>query len=255
MSPWTLEFNAVYAILLRDAKIYFREKERIIAVLVSPLLFLFVMGRGLAGHSPVPGASYQQFIFPGILCMVILFTSITYGLYIIWDKRLDFLKEVLVAPISRSTLFLGKALGGMVGGAMEAFILLIIGASLILPLGPAKIVEAMLLATLFSFLLVNIGLGIGARMNSMEGFGLVMSFLTWPMFFFGGALFDLTQAGRWLRLAAYFNPFTYCVDLMRWVLLGWSVLPAGFDLAAVLFFCAATAAWGIVSFGGLQQTR
>ena len=69
------------------------------------------------------------------------------------------------------------------------------------------------------------------------------------------ALFDLTQAGRWLRLAAYFDPFTYCVDLMRWVLLGWGVLPSGLDLAAVLLGCAATAAWGIISFGGLQQTR
>ena len=255
MNTLRADLNAVYALFLREIKVYFREKERMIAIMVSPLLFLFVVGRGLAGHSPVPGYNYQQFIFPGILCMVILFTSITYGLYIIWDKRLDFLKEVLVAPISRSTLFLGKALGGMVGGTMEAFILLIIGACIILPLGPGKIAGALLLAMLFSFLLVNIGLGIGARMNSMEGFGLVMSFLTWPMFFFGGALFDLTQAGRGLRLAAYFDPFTYCVDLMRRVLLGWSVLPLGLDLAAVLFFCAATAAWGIVSFGGLQQTR
>jgi len=255
MSPLLCELNAVYALLLREVKIYFREKERIIAIMVSPLLFLFVVGRGLSGHSPVPGYSYQQFIFPGILCMVILFTSITYGLYIIWDKRLDFLKEVLVAPISRSTLFFGKALGGTVGATLEALILLLIGAAFILPLGPFKIAGALALAGLFSFLLVNIGLGLGARMSSMEGFGLVMSFLTWPMFFFGGALFDLTQAGSWLRLAATLDPFTYCVDLMRWVLLGWGVLPAGLDLAAVLFFCAATAAWGIVSFGGLQQTR
>ncbi|MDD5628539.1 MAG: ABC transporter permease, partial [Elusimicrobia bacterium] len=123
------------------------------------------------------------------------------------------------------------------------------------PLGPLKIAGALALAALFSFLLVSIGLGIGARMNSMEGFGLVMNFLTWPMFFFGGALFDLTQSGPALRLAAYGDPFTYCVDLMRWVLLGWSVLPVGLDLAAVLSFCAATGAWGIVSFGGLQQTR
>jgi len=255
MSGLLSGLNAVYALLLREIKIYFREKERIIAVLVSPLLFLFVMGRGLSGHSPVPGYDYQQFIFPGILCMVILFTSITYGLYIIWDKRLDFLKEVLVAPISRTTLFLGKALGGMIGSTAEAIILLLIGAAFILPIGPIKIAAAALLSMLFSFLLVNIGLGIGARMNSMEGFGLVMSFLTWPMFFFGGALFDLSQSGSALRLAAYLNPFTYCVDLMRWVLLDWSVLPASVDLAAVLFFCAVTAAWGIVSFGGLQQTK
>lgn len=255
MSLLTIEFNAVYAILLREAKIYFREKERIIAVLVSPLLFLFVMGRGLAGHSPVPGVSYQQFIFPGILCMVILFTAITYGLYIIWDKRLDFLKEVLAAPISRATLFLGKSLGGMLGAVAEAFILLLIGAAFILPLGPLRIAAALAASMLVAFLMAAIGLAIGARMKSMEGFGLVMSFLTWPMFFFGGALFDLNQSGPWLRLAAYLDPFTYCVDLMRHILLGWSVLPPALDLAAVLACTAAATAWGVVSFGALQQTR
>jgi ABC-2 type transport system permease protein len=250
-----IDLEAVYALLLREVKIYFREKERIVAILVSPLLFLFVMGRGLSGQSPVPGASYQQFIFPGILCMVVLFTSITYGLYIIWDKRLDFLKEVLAAPISRGTLFFGKALGGTVGATLQAAILLLIGAAFILPLGPLRFAGALALAALFSFMLVNIGLGLGARMNSMEGFGLVMSFLTWPMFFFGGALFDLSGAGPWLRLAAVLDPFTYCVDLMRWTLLGWGVFPAGLDLAAVLLCTAGTAAWGIISFGGLQQTR
>jgi ABC-2 type transport system permease protein len=246
---------AVYALLLREVKVYLREKERIIAVLVSPLLFLFVMGRGLSGRSPAPGYDYQQFIFPGVLCMVILFTAVTYGLYIIWDKRLDFLKEVLAAPISRSTFFLGKTLGGMVGAVAEAFILLLIGAFFILPIGPLQFAGALLLSTLFSFLLASLGLGIGARMNSMEGFGLVMSFLTWPMFFFGGALFDLTQSGPWLRLAAALDPFTYCVDLMRRVLLGWSVYPWPVDLAVVLLCCAAAAAWGIVSFGAMQQTR
>lgn len=250
-----IDLEAVYALLLREVKIYFREKERIISIMVSPLLFLFVVGRGLSGSSPVPGYTYQQFIFPGILCMIILFTAITYGLYIIWDKRLDFLKEVLVAPISRGTLFFGKALGGAVGATLEALILLVIGAAFILPMGLLQFAAALGLGALFSFLLVNIGLGIGARMNSMEGFGLVMSFLTWPMFFFGGALFDLSGAGRWLRLAAVLDPFTYCVDLMRWTLLGWGAFPVGLDLAAVLLCTLATAAWGIVSFGGLQQTR
>jgi len=255
MSSWADDGWAVYALVLREVKVYVREKERIVAVLVSPLLFLFVVGRGLSGHSPVPGLSYQQFIFPGIVGMVILFTAITYGLYIIWDKRLDFLKEVLAAPISRGVFFLGKTLGGMLGAVAEALLLLLIGAVFILPLGPLQVLGALGVAVLSSFLMASIGLAIGARMNSMEGFGLVMSFLTWPMFFFGGALFDLSHAGRWLRLAAYLDPFTYCVDLLRAVMLGWSVLPWGADLAAVLFFCAASAWWGIVCFGGMQQTR
>jgi ABC-2 type transport system permease protein len=255
MTGFEAAANAVYALLLREVKIFFREKERIIAVLVSPLLFLFVVGRGLSGSSPVPGYTYQQFIFPGIVSMVILFTAITYGLYIIWDKRLDFLKEVLAAPISRTVMFLGKSLGGMLGAVVESLLLLLIGAAFILHLGPLQILAALLVTVLAAFLMTNIGLAIGAWMNSMEGFGLVMSFLTWPMFFFGGALFDLTKSGRWLRLAAYLDPFTYCVDLMRRVMLGWSALPPALDLAAVLVFGAVTAVWGVISFGGLQQTR
>ncbi len=255
MNRLAAESIAVYALLLREIKVYFREGERILAVLVSPLLFLFVVGRGLSGHSPVTGCSYQQFIFPGILCMVVLFTAVTYGLYIIWDKRLDFLKEVLVAPISRGTLFLGKVLGGMVGAVLESLILLIIGASFILPLKAGQAASALILATLTSFLMAAIGLAVGARMKSMEGFGLVMSFLTWPMFFFSGALFDISGSGRWLRLASCLDPLTYCVDLMRRIMLGWSVFSPGADLAAILAFCAAAAAWGVWSFGGLQQSR
>ncbi|MDD5657152.1 MAG: ABC transporter permease [Elusimicrobia bacterium] len=255
MRLWSVDLNAVYALLLREVKIYVREKERIVAVLVSPLLFLFVMGRGLSGRSPVAGYDYQQFIFPGILCMVLLFTAVTYGLYIIWDKRLDFLKEVLAAPISRTTLFLGKSLGGTAGAAAEGALLLAVGAAFVLPIGPARAAGALGLCALIAFLMANIGLTLGARMRSMEGFGLAMSFLTWPMFLFGGALFDLSGAGRWLRLAACADPFTYCVDLMRWILLGWGVFSPALDLAAVLAFCLATAVLGVYAFGGLQQSR
>jgi ABC-2 type transport system permease protein len=250
-----MAINAIYALLLREVKIYFREPERIVAVLISPLLFLFVIGHGLSGRSPVPGATYQQFIYPGVLCMVLLFTSVTYGLYIIWDKRLDFLKEVLAAPISRTTLFLGKSFGGMIGSVLEGLLLLVIGAAFVLPLGPLRLAAALGLSVLISFLMVNVGLALGARMKSMEGFGLVMSFLTWPMFFFGGALFDLSGSSQWLRLAARLDPFTYCVDLMRWIMLGWSVFPPGLDFLAVAFFCAVTAVWGVLAFGGLRQGR
>jgi ABC-2 type transport system permease protein len=181
------DFNAIYALLLREAKIFFREKERIVSILISPLLFLFVMGRGMmSGTSPVAGYTYQQFIFPGILAMVILFTAITYGLYIIWDKRLDFLKEVLAAPISRTTLFIGKSLGGMLGAVIETLILLVIGAFFIVPLSVTKIALCLAASLPVSYMIVNLGLTIGAKMKSMEGFGLVMSFLTWPLFFFSG---------------------------------------------------------------------
>jgi ABC-2 type transport system permease protein len=251
-----MDLNAIYAILLREAKIYFREKERILSILISPLLFLFVMGQGMAGgHSPVDGFSYQQFIFPGIMAMVILFTSITYGLYIIWDKRLDFLKEVLAAPISRSTLFVGKSLGGMLGAIVETLLLLVIGAAMILPMSPLQVLLCLAASFPISYMITNMGLTIGARMKSMEGFGLVMSFLTWPLFFFSGALFDLRTAAPYIRVASLFDPVTYCVDLMRTIMLHNGIFSAWTDLGAIAAFCAATTVLGVAAFGRLQQEK
>lgn len=252
----SLNFNAIYALLLREAKIYFREKERIVSILVSPLLFLFVMGEAMpAGTSPVPGYTYQQFIFPGIIAMVILFTSITYGLYIIWDKRLDFLKEVLAAPISRATLFVGKSLGGMLGALVETLLLLVIGAYFIMPLGPVKTLLCLAVAVPVSYLITNIGLTIGARMKSMEGFGLVMSFLTWPLFFFSGALVDLAASEPYIRVLSLFNPVTYSVDLLRVIMLGQGAFSVWADIAALAFFSLATTLLGVSAFGKLQQEK
>ncbi len=250
-----MNMNAVYALLLREAKIFFREKERIASILVSPLLFLFVMGEGISGHSPVPGYTYQQFIFPGIIAMVLLFTSITYGLYIIWDKRLDFLKEVLAAPISRGTLFFGKALGGMLGAVLETAMLLVIGAIFILPMNPLKALLCLAVSFPISFMITSLGLTIGARMKSMEGFGLIMSFLTWPMFFFSGALFDLKTSASYIRALSVLDPVTYAVDLMRIILLGRGDYPAWADLAAIAFFCLVATFIGVWAFGKLQQEK
>jgi len=251
-----VNFNAIYALLLREAKIFFREKERIISILISPLLFLFVMGKGMAsGTSPVPGYTYQQFIFPGILAMVILFTSITYGLYIIWDKRLDFLKEVLAAPISRATLFIGKSLGGMLGAIIETLLLLLIGALFIIPLSAVKIALCLAISFPVAYMITNIGLTIGAKMKSMEGFGLVMSFLTWPLFFFSGALFDLAAAEPYIRAVSLLDPVTYAVDIMRIIMLGKGAFPAWADLAAIAVFCLVTTLLGVTAFGRLQQEK
>ena len=251
-----MNFNAIYALLLREAKIFFREKERIVSILISPLLFLFVMGRGMvSGNSPVPGYTYQQFIFPGLLAMVILFTSITYGLYIIWDKRLDFLKEVLAAPISRATLFIGKSLGGMLGAIIETLLLLVIGALFIIPLSAVKIALCLAVSFPVAYMITNIGLTIGAKMKSMEGFGLVMSFLTWPLFFFSGALFDLAAAEPYIRAVSLLDPVTYAVDIMRIIMLGKGAFPVWADLSAIAVFCLATTLLGVTAFGRLQQEK
>jgi ABC-2 type transport system permease protein len=106
------ELDGIYAIWLREIKIYMREKERLFSSVISPLLWIFAFGSGLGSHVEMQGYNYQVFIYPGIAIMAVLFTSLFYGVYIIWDRKMDFLKEVLVAPISRSSVFAGKMFGG-----------------------------------------------------------------------------------------------------------------------------------------------
>ena len=120
-------FDGVYAIWVREIIVFMREKERVISAVVTPLMWIFAVGGGLGASVQIEGMSYQMFMFPGIASMAILFGSIFYGMYIIWDRKLDFLKEVLVAPVPRSAVFLGKMLGGMSDALMQVTVLLLIG--------------------------------------------------------------------------------------------------------------------------------
>lgn len=216
------QLNGVKAIIIREIIVFIREKERLISSIISPLLFLFIIGRSLNQNTTIGGYTYQQFIFPGIIAMNILFTSIRYGLYLIWDKRFDFLKEVLVAPISRTSLFFGKALGGVFGSVIEMIILIIIGNIFVLKLSLTQIFLSICVGLISSFMIVSIGLSIGAVTKTMEGFGLVMSFLTWPMFLFSNALFEIKSSSNLITFVSKINPFTYSVDILRKIMLNYS---------------------------------
>ncbi|MER3408290.1 MAG: ABC transporter, partial [Nitrososphaera sp.] len=132
----------VYAIWLREFKVFLREKSRLVASTFTPMLWLFVIGSGIgstASISAAPNLEYQKFIFPGIVAMSIIFTSVFYGSYIIWDRKFDFLKSVMVAPVSRGTVFVGKTLGGMTNSLVQALILLAIGAVIGIPYTPLSV--------------------------------------------------------------------------------------------------------------------
>ncbi|MDL5501631.1 MAG: ABC transporter permease, partial [Candidatus Methanoperedens sp.] len=166
---------------LREAKIYVREKERLISSVISPLLWIYGFGAGLGSTvEKVSGYPYQIFIYPGIMVMTVLFTSLFYGVYIIWDRKLDFLKEVLVAPISRASVFAGKMLGGATDAMVQVIYLIIIGFFINIPFTPLVIIEAFLMLLLISIAMVSIGLVIGANLQSPEGFSLVINFVMWP---------------------------------------------------------------------------
>jgi len=229
-----IQTYGIKAIITREIIVFLREKERLISSIISPLLFLFVIGKALNQNITINGYTYQQFIFPGIIAMNILFTSIRYGLYLIWDKRFDFLKEVLVAPISRTSLFLGKALGGVFGSLIEMTILMIIGYIFVLKISLTQILLSIIICFITSFMIVSIGLSIGAITKTMEGFGLVMSFVTWPMFFFSNALFEIKSSSVLIMAISKLNPFTYSVDILRKIMLGYSTFNILTSLSVIM---------------------
>ncbi|TAN43590.1 MAG: ABC transporter [Candidatus Methanoperedens sp.] len=243
------EIEGIYAIWLREAKIYMREKERVISSIVSPLLWIFAFGAGMgSSFETVQGYSYQIFIYPGIVVMTVLFASLFYGVYIIWDRKLDFLKEVLVAPVSRASVFAGKVLGGATDAMIQVVFLLIIGLFISVPLTPIVIINAFLMLLLISIAMVSIGLVIGANLKSPEGFTLVINFVMWPMFFFSGALFPVSNLSGWLSVVTFINPLTYGVDAIRGIILGTHQFPIFLDVAVMLLFSLIAMGIGVLSF-------
>jgi ABC-2 type transport system permease protein len=249
MSNFFGEIEGIYAVWLREAKIYVREKERLISSVISPLLWIFAFGAGVGSTvTTISGYSYQVFIYPGIAVMAVLFTSLFYGVYIIWDRKLDFLKEVLVAPVSRASVFAGKVLGGATDAMVQGIFLLIIGLFIGVPLAPLVLIQAFFMLLLISIAMVSIGLVIGANLKSPEGFSLVINFVMWPMFFFSGALFPVGNLPSWLEGATYVNPLTYGVDALRGIILGINHFPVYYDTAIMLLFALLAMGAGILSF-------
>ena len=244
----------IYAIWLREFKVFLRERSRIVASTFTPILWLFVIGSGLGSTAPatVPGVDYQQFIFPGIVCMSIIFTSVFYGSYIIWDRKFDFLKSVMVAPISRSSIFVGKTLGGMTNSLIQSAILLVIGAAIGIPFTPLSLVQVIAIILLLSFGLTSLGLALGSYMYSLEGFQMIVSFVVFPLFFLSGALFPLDKLPSWLSVLTAIDPATYGVDAMRNAMLGIGSYPPAVDFVAFIGYTAALGLFGIFSFSRMK---
>src|SRR5918911_952824 len=210
-----LTLSGLYAVWLREFKVFLRESSRLIASIFTPLLWLFVVGSGLGSAAPSVGEDYQKFIFPGIISMSIIFSSVFFGSYIIWDRKFDFLKSVMVAPVSRDTIFVGKALGGMTTSLVQVSILLLVGQPIGIQFGAFSLPEIVVIVLLLSFALTSLGIAMGSYIESLEGFQLIVSFVVFPLFFLSGALFPLQNLPKWLSLLTTVNPVTYAVDALR----------------------------------------
>jgi ABC-2 type transport system permease protein len=234
------ELRKIYGLWHREVLRYWREKSRIVSSLILPLLWLLVFGSGLRGIQ-VPGAqTYQTYIFPGILGMTLLFTSVFSGISVIWDREFGFLKEILVAPVSRTAIVIGKALGSGTSALIQGTILLPLSFLVGVHLSPVSFVIILPTMVLISIGLVSVGLLMASLMTSLEGFNFIMSLVIMPMFFTSGALFPLTSAPAWLRDFSYINPLTYGVDVLRWATFSGadSLLPIYVEFLILALFAA-----------------
>jgi len=224
----SLSHNLVgaYTIWYRDVLRFSRDRMRIIASLGQPLLFLFVFGVGL---SPAMsglgggGMDFTQFMFPGIISMTILFTSIFSAVSIVWDREFGFLKEVMVAPVSRYAVALGKVAGGSTVAMFQGALILFLGPLIGVHMSAGQIVVLLGLMLLLAATMTSLGIMIAARQRTMEGFQMMMNFLLLPMFFLSGALFPLRGIPLWMEFLASINPVTYGVDSLQQVALRGSV--------------------------------
>ncbi|MCX6711977.1 MAG: ABC transporter permease [Candidatus Woesearchaeota archaeon] len=214
--------GALYIMWLRQIKRYWRSRARMIGAIGQPLLFLVALGFGFGPiYQKAGGGNYIDFLAPGIIAMSILFTAMFGGIDVIWDRQFGFLKETLVAPVSRIKIMIGRTLGGATVASFQGIIVLII--SIIIGFRPANLLHiptTLALMFLIALLFTGLGTAIASRLEDMQAFPLIMNFLIMPIFFISGALFPLTGLPEAISLVARFNPLSYGVDGLRQVLTG-----------------------------------
>jgi ABC-2 type transport system permease protein len=250
-----IQLRPIYVICLREFIKFFREKSRLLGTLARPILWLFVVGNGMSALiRPQAGFSYLQFIFPGMIGMTILFASIFSSISIVWDREFGFMKEMLVAPISRLSIVIGKAISGTAISVAQAIIILVLIPFLGIRLTFSQFIEVMLLATLVSFCVTSLGILIAARLTSFDGFNIIMNFLVMPMFFLSGAMYPVTSMPDALRQLSHVNPLTYGIDTFKHVLLRDAAPPMGpefpfaLDLAVVIILSLVMLTLAALSF-------
>ena len=214
--------RGVYIIWYRDMLRFWHDKMRLIGAIVLPLLFLFVFGSGLSNRMGIlgPGVNFAQFIFPGIIGMTVLITSFMSGVSVVWDREFGFLKEVLVAPISRASVAVGKTLGAATIAIIQGAIILLFAPLIGVSLSPGTI--ALLLPSMFLLAIAmgSFGVLLATRIRTIEAFQAIMPMLTFPMIFLSGVFSPVEEGPLWMSIVAKINPATYGIAIIRQVALG-----------------------------------
>jgi ABC-2 type transport system permease protein len=248
----------IYTMWLREMKRFLRVKARVVGSLLMPLFFLAFLGLPMSFMSArqIPGLEdigYLDFLAPGIVGMTLLFAGTMSGASVIWDKEFGFLKEVLVAPVNRFSVILGRSLGGMTTAIIQA--LVIVGISVAMGVTLSS-VSGFLLAIVIMILtcatFTGFGLIIATKLGNLEGFMAIMNLIVFPIFFLSGALFPVQSMPSWLRYIMYIDPLTYGVDGLRGTLIGVSSFPLWLDFAVLLILCIALATLGSYFFSKME---
>lgn len=211
------DLNAIYVVVAREFIKFARERGRLISTLARPLLWLFLVGGGMSkmvSHDTL-GMPYMHFIFPGILGMTILFSSIFSSISIIWDKEFGFMKEMLVAPVSRSSIVIGKALSGTAVSTIQALIILLLFPLVGLKLSIIQILLILGISVLLSFCISALGILIATFYENLESFSVIMNFIVMPMFFLSGAMYPVKLLPDILKFFTMINPLTYGIDALK----------------------------------------
>ncbi len=243
-----MDFDGIYMIWLRDLIRHFRDRVRLLSSIVRPILWLLIMGMGLRGSFNMHGISYAHFIFPGIIAMNLIFAAMQSTISIIWDREFGFLKEILVAPISRTSIVLGKTLSGSTIAFIEGIFVLAFAPFIKINIPWPSLLTLLPLVFLIAFVCTALGIVIAARMTSFEGFGVISNFVIMPMFFLSGALFPLENLPSWINLIVRINPLTYGVDLLRRVVLGVNSFPIFLDLSYLVIFALIMLSIAVLEF-------
>ncbi|MDI6859092.1 MAG: ABC transporter permease [Methanocellales archaeon] len=238
--------QVIYTLWLREMLRFMRSRSRMVGAISMPLMFLIILGPAFGSSLQFRGIpNYLDFLTPGIIGMTILFASMMGGVSIIWDREFGFLKEILVAPVNRFFVALGKAIGGVTTAMIQGVLMMVIAG--MMGVQYVSFYGALLsIAVMFLIGLGFIGLGIAlaSKIESHEGFQMVISFLMLPIFFLSGALFPIEGLPTWLEYLVYVDPLTYGVDALRACLLGTSTFPLTLNLFIITGFAMITISIG-----------
>jgi ABC-2 type transport system permease protein len=211
------ELRAIKIVWRRELIRYRADRLRMVTTLVQPFLFLFVLGTGLqtVAAAGTHGVDLKTFIYPGILCIAVMFTAMFSAASIVWDREFGFLREMMVAPVRRSSIVIGKCFGGATVACFQGIVIIVIGPLVHVPYNVVMILEVFFLQLLLAFSITAFGVMIAARIKQMQSFMGVMQMIVTPMFFISGALFPVAGLATWLAILNRLDPLTYAVDPMR----------------------------------------